>query len=85
MLHDLKIKPEYFSEVVKGIKTFEVRKNDRGFKVGDKINLREINNSCEYTGRHLVGTITYITDYAQKDDYVVFAFKHDKEPALIVP
>lgn len=31
----LKIYPEFFDEVFKGYKTFEVRKNDRDFKVGD--------------------------------------------------
>ena len=34
-VHNLKIKPQYFKDVVSGIKTFEVRKNDRNFKVGD--------------------------------------------------
>lgn len=35
--HELKIKPEYFRDVVRGIKTFEVRQNDRNFGVGDII------------------------------------------------
>lgn len=32
MIHELKILPQYFKEVVNGNKNFEVRKNDRGFK-----------------------------------------------------
>lgn len=34
MIHELKIIPQYFEAVVKGIKTFELRKNDRDYKVG---------------------------------------------------
>jgi|GEM_PF-2204631 len=40
--HELKTHPPYFAEVVKGNKTFELRKNDRDFRVGDKLRL------CEY-------------------------------------
>ncbi|HGS9341836.1 TPA: DUF3850 domain-containing protein, partial [Clostridioides difficile] len=29
MIHELKILPQYFKEVVNGNKNFEVRKNDR--------------------------------------------------------
>lgn len=36
-LHILKIKDEYFDAVLKGYKTFELRKNDRDFQVGDLI------------------------------------------------
>ena len=28
-----------------------------------------------YTGRYFKGVITYVTDYAQKDGYVVFSFR----------
>lgn len=41
--HDLKIFPRYFEEVVNGSKRFEIRKNDRDFKVGDEVLLREYN------------------------------------------
>ena len=39
--HDLKIAPEYFDAVDSGEKTFEIRLNDRDFKVGDTVVLRE--------------------------------------------
>lgn len=35
--HKLKIKDRYFREVVSGRKTFELRKDDRGYEVGDEI------------------------------------------------
>ncbi len=41
MIHELKTWSAYFNEVFMGHKTFEVRKADRDFKVGDKLILIE--------------------------------------------
>lgn len=41
MIHELKILHEYFEAVTSGRKQFEIRKNDRGFKVGDQLILCE--------------------------------------------
>ena len=41
MIHDLKTWPEYYEQVSVGAKTFEIRKNDRDFKVGDILRLYE--------------------------------------------
>lgn len=41
MHHDLKIEPQYYCRVADGSKTFEVRKNDRGFQPGDTVLLKE--------------------------------------------
>ncbi|WP_331384989.1 DUF3850 domain-containing protein [Bacillus badius] len=41
MKHELKIYPQYFKAVVSGKKSFEIRKNDRDFKVGDTLLLHE--------------------------------------------
>lgn len=58
------------------IKTFEIRKNDRDFHVGDTVILNEWDSEKrQYTGRSVNTEIMYITDYEQKDDYVVFSFK----------
>ena len=37
MLHQLKIKQCYLYHILEGKKTFEIRKNDRDFQVGDTI------------------------------------------------
>ena len=37
MQHQLKIKQYYLFHILEGLKTFEVRKNDRDFQVGDSI------------------------------------------------
>lgn len=39
--HELKCALRYFAAVLDGSKPFEVRRNDRGFKVGDELHIRE--------------------------------------------
>lgn len=41
MKHELKIWPQYYCRVADGTKTFEVRKNDRGYQPGDTVELIE--------------------------------------------
>ncbi|MDM8159057.1 ASCH/PUA domain-containing protein [Labilibaculum sp. K2S] len=63
MKHLLKIWPKYFEEVAKGTKTFEVRKNDRGFEVGDILILAEYSISIQsFTGRVIEKKVTYILE-----------------------
>lgn len=59
MLHELKIKNEYFEAVQAGIKNFEIRKADRPFRIGDKLLLREWYHG-NYTGREIKRKICYI-------------------------
>ena len=58
MIHELKILPEYFDAVRDGRKKFEIRKNDRDFKIGDTLILKEWTG--EYTDRQIEATVTYI-------------------------
>ena len=84
MLHQLKIKSEYFLDVASGKKTFEIRKNDRDFHVGDFLGLNEltehsVNNKGEHkeTGRFILAEVTYVltdTEYV-KDGYAVLGIK----------
>ena len=41
MMHHLKINEKHYEEVLNGGKRFEVRTNDRPFKVGDRVELKE--------------------------------------------
>lgn len=59
MIHYLKISPEYFTAVACGAKTFEVRKDDRPFDVGDVLRLQEYEEEI-YTGRVIDVIVTYI-------------------------
>lgn len=59
MEHELKILPEYFQAVSDGSKTFELRRDDRGFKTGDSLLLREW-ESGSYTGRNIHCDVKYV-------------------------
>ncbi|EAC7181146.1 DUF3850 domain-containing protein [Listeria monocytogenes] len=69
-VHKLKILPEFFEKKRTLVKAFEIRKNDRNFKVGDTLVLQEFDNG-EYTGREYWEDVVYITDYLQKEGIVV--------------
>ncbi|MBC2248311.1 DUF3850 domain-containing protein [Listeria seeligeri] len=77
--HCLKTKPMYFEQLLLGYKTHEIRKNDRNFQVGDKLDLKEWD--AGYTGRKLVFIITHITNYKQKNGFVVLSIQ--KQPSNI--
>lgn len=49
-IHQIKIAPKYFNAVVAGSKKAELRKDDRGYKVGDVLSLCEWKHGS-YTGR----------------------------------
>ena len=59
MVHELKIMPRWFVDVISCKKTFEIRRNDRDFKVDDVLFLREYNRG-RYTGRSCRAFIKYI-------------------------
>ena len=59
MEHELKILPQYFEAVWSGRKTFEVRFDDRGYKVGDVLVLKEWDKGV-FTGRETKVMVTYL-------------------------
>lgn len=76
MIHELKIKPEFFEDCACGRKTFEVRRNDRPFEIGDYLALNEWDGE-NYTGRCALFAITYIlcdVDYC-KPNYVIMSIE----------
>lgn len=74
--HYVKILPEYYMAVESGIKTFEIRFNDRNYKVGDILHLQEFCGG-EYTGRVIEKEICYIIDSPEycKEGFVVLGLK----------
>lgn len=61
MIHDLKCHPDPFSATRHGQKRFEFRRNDRNFKVGDLLRLREWDPQTEiYTGQVIERGVGYI-------------------------
>jgi hypothetical protein len=60
-IHRLKSWPDYFRAVVRGIKPFELRRDDRNFKVGDILIQQEWDPRTEtYTGSEVEQSVTYI-------------------------
>jgi len=60
VVHQLKTLPWYFKAVKNETKTFEVRKNDRNYKVGDTLILNEYNKKHNFTGSYLKVEVTYV-------------------------
>ncbi len=77
MEHKIKIRKEYFEEVLNGNKKAELRFNDRGYEVGDACVLREIDDNGEYTGREIEVLITHLLEGYDglKEGWCVFSFK----------
>ena len=67
-IHDLKIWPQFFDAVVDGRKRAELRKNDRDFRDGDILNLREFDPYQEkYTGRGVTVLVTHVQRIRELD------------------
>ena len=83
-IHELKIKTDYFLKILEGKKTFEIRKDDRGFMEGDIIHFRILATTllgADYimeTDPHLF-KITYVLrnvpEYGLKEGYAILGIK----------
>ena len=84
--HDLKLNDKYFDDVVLGFKTFEVRKNDRDYKVGDTLTLHRVDDNGCYMEKAYKGwtklfvEVTYILTHEDfpagvPEGYVVMSIK----------
>lgn len=61
MTHAVKTWKQYYAEQAKGNKLFELRKDDRPYKIGDKFLSQEWDNEkSEYTGNEETYLITYV-------------------------
>lgn len=96
--HELKTDPDVFAAVLAGDKTHEIRYNDRGFKVGDTLRLRETRYSgesmkcqpddypLEYTGREVTRVISHVLDgYGLMPGWVVLSFASERAAVSPAP
>ena len=73
MEHELKCWPEFFARLKTGAKRVEIRKNDRDYKVGDELILKEWNPEVyipcgkvgDYTGESVCAIVTDIVKLSQ--------------------
>ncbi|WP_268848122.1 DUF3850 domain-containing protein [Flavobacterium aestivum] len=61
MNHELKIHPQFYKDVLLGVKKVEVRKNDRNYQENDLLILNEFDPKKEkYTGGQIKRRVDYI-------------------------
>ena len=74
-VHYLKIKPEYYKDVECCLKTFELRKNDRDFQVGDILMLIKLEDKGNETDKVIKKKVKYILkdcpQYGLKEGYAI--------------
>ena len=73
-IHFLKTHQDVYIETFKGKKTFEIRNNDRDFKVGDYLYLRETREAVteglnEYTGNEMLVSVSFLLSGKQAEKY----------------
>lgn len=78
--HALKTWPPYFEDVESGRKSFEVRRADRPFQIGDVLELQEFDIHTEkLTGRTCRRRIVYVLadaeDFGVKRGYAVLGLE----------
>ena len=76
--HHLKTWPEHFDLIVGEYKTFEIRKNDRGFEVGDTLCLQEWNpRTRKYTGDEVRVHVSHMIqgEFGLPDDVCVMSVR----------
>jgi len=72
-IHTLKIEPIHYGAIIDGKKKFEIRKNDRGFNVGDIIELKPFMHGCYLKLMPIRRKILYVSNYKQRKNYVVLS------------
>ncbi|MCT8975517.1 DUF3850 domain-containing protein [Clostridium sp. CX1] len=80
-VHYLKTWTQFFQDVRSGIKQFEVRKNDRNYRVGDTLILEEFDPIKQIkTGAWIPKRIVYKLDDEQfvKEGYVILGMEDIK-------
>ncbi len=75
-VHYLKLHERYFDAVKYGFKKFEIRKNDRDFRVGDILMLKRFISDFE-SKQHDVNTIRTLEELRAK---VTYLLTHDDFP-----
>ena len=73
MIHKLKISPIYYEAIENGSKTYEIRKDDRNYQVGDVLELCEY-EEMKYTGKKLYADILSVLRGTNcKDGYCIMS------------
>lgn len=78
VLHELKTWPGPFKDIKRGIKTFEYRKDDRGYQEGDDLLLREWMPDVGYSGDETLVAVPHLIrgpDFGIRSGFVCMSIK----------
>lgn len=79
MIHELKTDTECFQDIWRNRKTFELRYNDRDYKVGDTLILKDYDKDQDkFTGKVCMRIVTYILTgpaYGLQEGWVIMSIK----------
>jgi ParB family transcriptional regulator, chromosome partitioning protein len=82
VVHSVRCLSVFFHAAARGEKTFEIRKNDRGYQKGDVLELREtdpIGPMHEETGRTIRFRIGYVLNHPMLDPrYVILSLQEEQ-------
>lgn len=74
--HTVKAWPQFFGPVQDGTKPFEIRKNDRDYRVGDTLLIQEwCPKKRDFTGHECQAIISYLTPWEQIRGNVVLGIR----------
>ncbi len=76
-IHTLKITSDNFTNVITGLMSFQLRKDDRNYSKGDVLNLCEVDKDIVCTGRVQVCKVSHILTEADglQKGYVLLNIK----------
>lgn len=86
VVHRVKCWPDLFAAVQSGEKTFEYRRNDRGYATGDYVILHEWDPTTEtYSGKTLSVRVGYmLAGMGVPEDYCLFSVQLTEVPAKLL-
>lgn len=77
--HELKINPKFIQRILDGTKTFEIRKNDRDYQVGDTLIMRAYDEQIGWPDHGVYDTVVakvvYFTTAYQQEGYCVLGIQ----------
>lgn len=81
MMHELKLRVEYADAVYRGQKSFEIRKDDRGYQKGDTVRFKVIDGNGNHIDHPVEGQ-EYLIDYVLhgwglEQNWCAFAIKNN--------
>lgn len=82
--HDLKTLPVYFDAVERGEKTFEIRRDDRGFQKGDTVRLFRLDTSGHTTIVNRRNPLAGLPSLSRRISWILTGGQFGLEPGYVI-